>query len=458
MDGGSTSARAFCDDDQMQESRPMHQSRVVASLQDRSDENLFAATDGHHLTIGPGSEQTEAWIADGLELPDLPALREYRVARTVAQLEAEGYDGMIVLDPMNIRYVSDTTNMQLWVMHNATRYAWIGVDGHVIVWDYTGCEFLSGHSHVIAEVRPAIGLNYFTAGDRRAEQCQRWSDEMVSLISERHGPNARIAIDGAPIDCYRGLEAAGITTGDGQKVMELARRVKGPDEIKAMRCSVHACEATMQEMLDALTPGMTERDVWAMLHAGNIRRGGEWIETQILSSGPRTNPWMQEASARVINAGEMLAYDTDLVGPYGMMTDISRSWVVGDVAPNSHQSMLFDMATEQMTRNAELLVPGATFRDLSHKAWFPDREHYRHYSCLFHGVGQCDEQPCIYFPHAWDQYGYDGVVEPGMCFTVESFIGPRAGGEGIKLEDQYVVTESGPELMSTFPLSLTRSP
>ena len=67
----------------------------------------------------------------------------------------------------------------------------------------------------------------------------------------------------------------------------------------------------MAEMLAAVEPGMTERDVWAMLHAGNIRRGGEWIETQILSSGPRTNPWMQEASARVIQAGEMLAYDTD---------------------------------------------------------------------------------------------------------------------------------------------------
>lgn len=434
----------------------MRENRVIASLTDRSADNLFAATDGHHLAIGPGDEQTNAWIADGLELPDLPAMREYRVARTVAQLQAEGYDGMIVLDPLNIRYVSDTTNMQLWIMHNATRYAWIGADGHVIVWDYVGCEYLSGHSDVIAEVRPAIGVNYFTAGDRRGEQAERWANEFIELITERHGAGARIAIDGAPIDCYRHLEAAGFTTGDGQRVMELARRIKGPDEIKAMRCSVHACEATMAEMLAALEPGMTERDVWAILHAGNIRRGGEWIETQILSSGPRTNPWMQEASARVIQAGEMLAYDTDLVGPYGMMTDISRSWVVGDVAPNGHQSMLLDMATEQMTRNAELLVPGATFRDLSHKAWFPDRELYRHYSCLFHGVGQCDEYPCIYFPHAWEQAGYDGIVEAGMCFTVESYIGPRSGGEGIKLEDQYVVTETGPELLSHFPLALTR--
>ena len=429
-------------------------SKILDSLVDRSRENLHAASDGHHLVIGPGDDLTSVWIADGLELPDLAAMRQYRVERTMNQLAEMGYDGIIVTDPMNIRYVSDTTNMQVWVMHNATRYAWLGTDGHVIVWDYFGCEFLSGHSQVVDEVRRAIGLNYFVAGPRRHEMATRWAAELIELITERAGHGARIAIDQTSVDAYRAFEKAGISVGDGQEVMELARRIKGPDEIKAMRCSVHACEAAMAEMLEALEPGMTERDVWAMLHAGNIRRAGEWIETQIISSGPRTNPWMQEASSRKISAGEMLAYDTDLVGPYGMMTDISRSWVVGGVEPSDHQKRLIDMATEQLARNADLLTPGRTFHELSHKAWFPPIDDYRHYSVLFHGVGQCDEYPCIYFPHAWQDWGYDGVVEPGMCFTVESFIGPRAGGEGIKLEDQYLITDTGAELLTRFPLGL----
>jgi Xaa-Pro aminopeptidase len=429
-------------------------SKIKASLVDRSKENLAAADELHHLVLGPGDDLIATWQADGLELPNLPAMRQYRVDRTTAQLGLQGYDGIIVTDPMNIRYVSDTTNMQLWVMHNATRYAYVGADGYVVVWDYVGCEFFSGHSHVIDEVRPATGLNYFTAGSRRPEMAKRWAAELVGLITERHGPNARIAIDQTSLDAYRALEAGGLSLGDGQEVMELARRIKGPDEIAAMRCSVHACEATMAEMLESLQPGMTERDVWAMLHAGNIRRAGEWIETQILSSGPRTNPWMQEASSRVINNGEILAYDTDLVGPYGMMTDVSRTWIVGDVSPTPHQRDLHAMAVEQLNRNVELLTPGRSFYELSHDAWFPAVDDYRHYSCLFHGVGQCDEYPCIYFPAAWEAAGYDGVVEIGMCFTVESYIGPRAGGEGVKLENQYVVTESGPELLSLFPLDL----
>ncbi|CAI8036070.1 Dimethylsulfonioproprionate lyase DddP [Geodia barretti] len=47
---------------------------------------------------------------------------------------------------------------------------------------------------------------------------------------------------------------------------------------------------------------------------------------------------------------------------------------------------------------------------------------------------------------------YDGVVEPNMTLCVESFIGHEEGGEGVKLEEQVLVTETGIELMSTFPL------
>jgi Xaa-Pro aminopeptidase len=237
--------------------------------------------------------------------------------------------------------------------------------------------------------------------------------------------------------------------------MELARMIKGPDEIRAMRCAAHACQATMQEMHDALRPGMTERDVWAILHAGNIRRAGEWIETQIIASGPRTNPWMQEASSRVVQDGELLGYDTDLVGAYGMMVDISRTWRVGGGTPTPAQQHVHSLALEQIERNTELLVPGATLRDLTFSAWSPPHDEYRRYCCQFHGVGQCDEYPEVYWPEQWERWGYDGVLEPNMVLTVESFVGARDGGEGVKLENQVLVTENGPELLTEISLELS---
>jgi Xaa-Pro aminopeptidase len=197
---------------------------------------------------------------------------------------------------------------------------------------------------------------------------------------------------------------------------------------------------------------MTEREVWAMLHAGNIRRAGEWIETQILASGPRTNPWMQEASSREIEDGDLLAYDTDLVGAYGMMVDISRTWLVGDGTPKPQQSQTHGLAVEQIERNTEMLRPGTTFRQLVFDSWSPPHEQYRRYCCQYHGVGQCDEYPDIYWPEQWHQWGFDGELEAGMVMTVESYVGPRSGGEGVKLENQVLITDGGPEILT--PLSL----
>ena len=428
--------------------------RSVQEALDGTPEMARAAGDLHHLAIGPGAALEAEWIAAGLELPDLPAMRQYRVDRTVETMARYGCDGVLVMDPMNIRYVSDTTNMQLWVMHNAARYAFVSGDGDVVVWDYEGCEFLSGHSHVVTEARPAIGSTYFLAGNRYEELTQRWAADVLDVITDSCGPNPRIAVDQCSYLGFKALEAGGVTIANGQEVMEEARKIKGPDEIRAMRCSAHACQAAMYDMRERMQPGMTEREIWAQLHEGNIARGGEWIETQILASGPRTNPWFQEASARVVENGDIVAYDTDLVGAYGMMIDISRTWVCGDKAPTGHQQRLFDMADEMVKTNAEMLTAGRSFRELTLDSVMPPREQYRHYSVKFHGVGQCDEFPDIYFPEAWDDWGFDGELQPGMVLTSESYVGPRTGAEGVKLEDQCLVTDGAPELLTPYSLEL----
>ena len=439
----------------MQEMSPPKKPKIALSLADASAEVHRAATDLHHLTLGPGVALEAEWLADGLELPDLAAMRQYRIDRVRAQMAEMGYDGALLMDPMNIRYATDSTNMQVWVMHNAARYCWVGMDGSCIVWEFNECQFLDAHNPVVTETRPAQGSSYFLAGPRWRERSNSFADEIIDVVTEHAGPNAKIAIDQCHAIGYQRFAEAGIEVGNGFEMMELARVIKSDDEIKAMKCAAHACQTTMTEMREAMTPGMTEREVWSFLHAGNIKRAGEWIETQILASGPRTNPWMQEASSRIIEAGDLLGYDTDLVGAYGMMVDISRTWLVGDGSPSPAQKQTHAIAVEQLQRNMEMLTPGTTFRQLTFDAWSPSWDDYRRYCCQFHGVGQCDEFPEIYWPEQWDDWGYDGVLEPGMVLTVESFVGPRIGGEGVKLENQVLVTESGPELLTGLTLDLT---
>ena len=180
--------------------------------------------------------------------------------------------------------------------------------------------------------------------------------------------------------------------------MELARVVKNPEEIKAMRCAMAAAETAMGVMHQHLEPGVTEQRLWSHLHAENIARGGEWIETRLLSSGPRTNPWYQECSSRVIEAGDLVAFDTDLIGTYGYCVDISRTWLCGDGDPTPEQREIYDLGLEQIQRNTELLQAGVSFRELTHRSFVPDDQTYRHNTALYHGVGLCDEHPLIVFP------------------------------------------------------------
>ena len=158
--------------------------------------------------------------------------------------------------------------------------------------------------------------------------------------------------------------ASGLEIVDGYPLTERARQIKSADELEMLRWTMAVCDAGMHRLRTASAePGRSELEIWAELHHENIRNGGEWIETRLLSSGPRTNPWFQEASQRVTRVGDMLAFDTDMIGPYGYCADVSRSWTVGHVPPTPAQRDLYLQALEQVEHNAALLRAGLGFRE-----------------------------------------------------------------------------------------------
>ncbi len=417
-----------------------------------------AASLNQHV-IGYGDLAEKEWAELGLGAPNLGRMRQYRLDRVRARLRDMDVAGILLYDPVNIRYAVDSTNMQVWCTHNPVRYVWIATDGPVILWDFHNCEHLSYHLDLIDEIRHGQSWFYFGNGPRVPEMAARWAVELADVIrngSNSTGARARIAVDKLNPEGVQALYSCGVDITDGEELMELARSVKSPDEISAMRRSIGACEASIDVMRDALGPGMTENDLWAILHAENVRRGGEWIETRLLSSGPRTNPWFQESSARTIESGDMVAFDTDLVGPYGYCCDMSRTWLVGPVPASAEQRTLFSMAREQITANISILKPGLSFGELSSVAHqlAPDCTPNR-YSMLYHGIGLCDEYPSIPYPQDWDGSGYDGELVPGMTLCVESYVGRLGGYEGVKLEEQVLITETGVEVLTSYPFDQT---
>ncbi|MHA6686676.1 M24 family metallopeptidase [Mesorhizobium sp. A556] len=98
--------------------------------------------------------------------------------------------------------------------------------------------------------------------------------------------------------------------------------------------------------------------------------------------------WYQEASARVIENGDMIAFDSDLIGPHGYSADISRSWIAGDRKPTDDQRRLYEAAHRQVHSNIELFRPGATFFEIADRAnVLPSRYVERQNGCIAHGIG-----------------------------------------------------------------------
>ncbi|TIP75058.1 MAG: aminopeptidase P family protein, partial [Mesorhizobium sp.] len=110
--------------------------------------------------LGYGALAEAEWHAAGIAAPDLPAMRQYRLDRIRAELKRRGYAGALLYDPINIRYATDATNMQLWVARNPTRHCFVATEGPVVLFDYFSCEHLSDHSGVVDEVRPAVSWTY----------------------------------------------------------------------------------------------------------------------------------------------------------------------------------------------------------------------------------------------------------------------------------------------------------
>jgi len=408
--------------------------------------------DNDRVEIGPTALAFAEWEELGLEIPHLDSMREFRLQRLVQELQKNDYGGIVLFDPLNIRYATDSTNMQLWITHNPARACFVAADGYMVLFDFHSCDHLSDHLPLVRELRSGASFFYFESAHRSDEHALKFARQIDELMRSHAGSNRRLAVDKIEIAGLRALEKVGFEVFEGQAVTEIARVIKGPDEIKAIRCAVAACEAAMHEMQDAVEAGKSENEIWSVLHAGNIKRGGEWLETRIFSSGPRTNPWFQESGPRVISDGELLALDTDMVGTYGMCCDISRTWLCGDANPTDEQKWLYRISHEHVMTNMELLQPGVSFREITEKAHrLPDDCVPNRYGVIMHGVGLCDEYPAIRYREDYDSYGYDGVFETGMIICVEVYCGRKDGGEGVKLEDQVLITENGYENLTRYP-------
>jgi Xaa-Pro aminopeptidase len=401
----------------------------------------------------PQPPQAATPSSDGARAPDALDLdqrrmRAERLARARAELVKRDIPAALLFDPLNIRYTTASGFAVVSSLHYVWRWALVPVESDPIVWDYESTIPALRERWPEGEIRKGEDWHFFLQGTNDIEAARGFAREIADVLDERGIEKDRIGLDRCETTGLLALQAAGLRFVDAQQPLEVARSVKTQDEVQGFRRSARVVDAAIAEMRDAIRPGVTENELFATLTGATLRGGGEYNEGRLVVAGQRTNPWLQEASDNTVRDGDLVAFDTDLVGPDGFLIDVSRTYLAGDGRPSSEQRELHAIAYEFLQAIVAQLRPGRSFAELGRQLGrlLPAQHQAQRYGMLAHGVGMQDEWPVVKY-----EDNYDGEVEVNMVLSAESYVGAVGGTQGVKLEEQLLVTESGCELLSVAP-------
>jgi Xaa-Pro aminopeptidase len=400
---------------------------------------------------GPG-----LWLTDSEPASvDTHRLRADRLSRLREMMRDQDYAAVLLFDPFNQRYATGSRNMFGYFLRNSTRYFFVPSEGPVILFEYPQSAHVSLGLETIQDVRHSKIVWSSVAG-RDAETARPFAQEIADLVREHGRGSRKVGLDRCGHLLALALEREGCTVTDCQQEILHVRRIKTSEEVACLRLSMAAAEFAVASVREAVKPGVSEQELFGLMYGEVVRHGGEFIETRLLSSGPRTNPWFSEAGGRRVRPGELVALDTDVIGCFGYYSDFSRTFHCGPGRPTNYQRTLYQLAYEQIQHNISVIRPGLTYREVADSAWkIPEKFFERRYTSVLHGVGMHGETPFIAHARDFSEFGTTGVLEPGMVVSVESYIGEVGGAEGVKLEEEVLITATGTELISRFPFEET---
>ncbi|HDR9318554.1 TPA: aminopeptidase P family N-terminal domain-containing protein [Burkholderia vietnamiensis] len=133
--------------------------------------------------------------SDGLPDGLIERVRAYRLERVRQALLLQRCPAIVLYDPVNIRYATDTSNMQIWTGRNPTRYVVVFAQGPVVGFEFHNCEHVWSGIALDAEIRGATCWNYFNAGPESARKARQWAREIADLLRQHAPSETRIAVD-----------------------------------------------------------------------------------------------------------------------------------------------------------------------------------------------------------------------------------------------------------------------
>ncbi len=380
---------------------------------------------------------------------DLAVLRRDRLAKVQRAMAARDLGALVLNDIVNIRYCTGVAVMPLWTAVNIAHYIVVPVTGDPVIFEYGGAEFRQ--RAYWPDVRPSMFWQARVTDADSPGKARGWAAQIRDVLAERGLADARIGIDTLDYNGYAALQAAGLTLADADRAMSAARIIKLPAEVELMRRACAVAEAALGDMERAIRPGISENELLATFWHRVLAAGGEHCFTRLIVSGPKTNPWLHEADDRKVETGDLVAIDTDMIGPEGYVADFSRTFLCGD-APTAEQREAYRVAHDFVRGCSELIRPGLAFSEFVARCPpIPAAYREQAYGVILHGIGVDDESPNIPLPG--DPYTEmpEGEFAENMVLAVECYAGKVGARDGVKLEDEVWVSAGGPVILSTYP-------
>lgn len=230
---------------------------------------------------------------------------------------------------------------------------------------------------------------------------------------------------------------------DGYEVLMKAKIIKTEDEINCIKAGNAMTEAAMDAAIEFLRPGVRECEVLAVAWQKMTALGSEWSQcSNIVASGPYTYPYRRFTSDRIIRKGDLVIIDIGATfnGYYG---DLTRTWLCGDNLKRGTEDQIrvHQNCYDALWNSCAESKPGNTNADV-----FAAADPYV-LDSLGHGSGLNPWEAPFFSPASKNS---PVTLEVGMQFNLEPYAGEPGIG-GVRLENNLVVREDGPEIYTTYP-------
>ncbi len=380
-------------------------------------------------------------------------LRKERLQRTREAIKRHRLGAIVAARLENARYITGFRG-QL-IEDTIHRYVVLPAEGDAVVFELGGDYGRLKESATWLKERqitnsiPILGTPHTGTPaevEARVKLTDLWVDGIKKVLQEYGVADKKIGFDYIlDVSAVRALERANIDYVDGQSVMMDARCVKTEDELQLLSIASQIAEAGLYTIEQTMKPGMRECEVWAEADKTVLSLGAERLRG-ILTTGGRTNPYYRlEGTDKIMRPGDLLI--TDVVLQYmGYYTCVVRTFLVGN-KPTKEQKKLYRDAYDALNRTIDTVKAGVTTDKVAQAL---PKGNWANFSLnIGHGLGlHVHEAPFIA-----EIYSKECPTElkAGQYLAIETYEGESGSDQGVRLEQNFVVTKTGYEVFSRYP-------